>query len=63
MIRHAEGVRRESDEPLRRCVDLLSEAIEKTRWLSHDLSPPGLRRRGLLPCLEDLVEEVRSSTA
>jgi CheY-like chemotaxis protein len=53
------GGQRELEGPLRHCVDLLSEAIQKTRKLTRQLSPPGLRHKGLLYSLETLVEDMR----
>ncbi len=37
---------------------LIRESIQKTRSLSHELSPPVLRRNGLLPALEWLAEDM-----
>ncbi len=37
--------------------DLLEQAIERSRSLSHELSPPMLRMRGLVPALRVLASE------
>ena len=37
--------------------DLLNQAIERSRSLSHELSPPLLRMRGLVPALRVLASE------
>ncbi|MFW6294014.1 MAG: response regulator [Spirochaetota bacterium] len=42
---------------LRSAVGLLEEAIERSRSLSHELSPPMLRVRGLVPALRVLASE------
>ena len=39
--------------------DLLDEAIERSRGLSHELSPPMLRMRGLIPALRVLASEAQ----
>ncbi|HKJ98681.1 MAG TPA: PAS domain S-box protein [Desulfotignum sp.] len=61
MMRSMEGGRRKSDISILRCRDILKELIQKSRKLCHDLNPPGLRSRGLLICLERLVNEMREN--
>lgn len=50
----------ESEKMLGNCVDLLGEALQKTRRLSHDLSPPELHRKGLLASLDALADKTRN---
>ena len=54
--RRAEGDRYVADR-LRTAVGLLEDAIERSRSLSHELSPPMLRVRGLIPALRMLAAE------
>lgn len=42
---------------LKTAVSLLESAIERSRHLSHELNPPALRTRGLVPALEMLAAE------
>jgi PAS domain S-box-containing protein len=46
-------------EQLLQFEDLISQAIKKTRSLSHELSPPVLHQSGLLAALNWLVEDVK----
>ncbi|MFP4053043.1 MAG: ATP-binding protein [Phycisphaerae bacterium] len=47
----------EDDPLLQEVVSLLGESIEKSRTLSHELSPPALKRSGLVAALEGLREQ------
>lgn len=44
-------------ERLATAVTLIEQAIERSRTLSHELNPPMLRTRGLVPALRMLVTE------
>lgn len=46
---------------LRTAVGLLEDAIERSRSLSHELSPPMLRVRGLVPALRMLAAETEKT--
>ena len=46
---------------LRTAVGLLEDAIERSRSLSHELSPPMLRVRGLVPALRMLAVETEKT--
>lgn len=48
----------EGRESYQAARDILAEAIDKTRHLSHDLNPPVLRQRGLLAALRWLAENM-----
>ena len=45
-------------ERLRTATDLLNDVIERSRTLSHDLSPATLERQGLIPALEVLSTQM-----
>ncbi|MGA6924521.1 MAG: response regulator, partial [Desulfosarcina sp.] len=50
----------QADLEINQCIALIRETIDKTRGLSTELSPPALRRGGLLAGLELLAKEMRA---
>ncbi len=48
----------EIGEPIREAIDLLAESIQKSRGLSHELSPPVLHHGNLTEVLRWLVEHI-----
>jgi len=58
--RRVDGDRYAADR-LRTAVGLLEDAIERSRSLSHELSPPMLRARGLIPALRLLAAETEKT--
>ncbi len=52
---------REIDEPVRELRQQLSEAIDRSRHLSHELSPPALRRKTLTEALRWLAGQMQTS--
>jgi len=59
----ADGLDRAPPEALERLTELLDEAIESTRSLSVELSPPVLQEKGLLAALDWLATHVAKTHA